>query len=168
MLHRMLRDHVVMREKADALLALLDCAKMPDGLLLADRRWQLSSHIMQHLAFEDRHLYAKLLRDERPHVREIGRKYQAELAELFTAYSQHARFWTPARVANDWNGFRTASRKMTLGMFARIDREEAELYPLAADAAIDISSNVAPTTNWAREAFAIKDAIIQGAGQATA
>lgn len=167
MLDRLLRDHVIMRERAEAVLQLLDCPAMPAGQRLGELRWQLSSHIMQHLAFEDRHLYAKLLRDERPHVREVGRKFQSELTELFASFSQHARFWTPERIAGDWDGFRTASRRMTLDMFARIDREEAELYPLATDAAIDIKTNVAPTTNWTREAFAIKDAIIHGASPPT-
>lgn len=159
MLDRLLRDHTIMREKAEDLLRLLDRETMPAGAMLAEIRWQLGSHIMQHLAFEDRHLYAKLLRDERAHVRDIGRKFQSELAELFTTYSQHAQCWTPERIAADWDGFRSASRRMTLAMLARIDQEEAELYPLATDAAIDIATNVAPTTNWTREAFAIKDAI---------
>lgn len=167
MLDRLLRDHAIMREKAEALLRLLECETMPEGQALAVLRWQLSSHIMQHLAFEDRHLYAKLLRDDRPHVRGVGHKFQSELAELFASFSQHAQFWTPARIAGDWDGFRAASRKMTLDMFTRIDREEAELYPLATDAAIDIDTNVAPTTNWAREAFAIKDAIVHGASRPT-
>lgn len=161
MLDRLLRDHVIMREKAETLMRLLESETMPDSAVLADARWQLGSLIMKHLAFEDRHLYAKLLRDERPHVRETGRKFQSELASLFTTYAEHTQFWTPARIARDWDGFRTVSRRLNLAFSARIEREEAELYPLAADAAIDMATNVAPATNWTREAFAIKDAITE-------
>lgn len=159
MLDRLLRDHAIMREKAEVLLQLLERDAMPSRELIAETRWQLSSHIMQHLAFEDRHLYSKLLRDQREHVREIGRRFHSELAALFTTYSQNAQFWTPEQIANDWDGFRVVSRKMIYAMFARIDLEEAELYPLASDAQIDIASNAAPAINWAREAFVIKDAI---------
>lgn len=153
-----------MREYAALLLQLLDSDLMPSSEVLAETRWQLGSHVIQHLAFEDRHLYAKLLRDKRPHVREIGHKHHRELTELFSTYSEHARHWTPSRIASDWNGFRTASREMTLAMFDRIDLEETELYPLVREADIDIASNAAPTTNWAREAFTIKDAITLRAG----
>ncbi len=159
MLDRLLRDHDMIREFAQGLLDLLETETMPSSLHLAERRWKLGSKIMQHMAFEDRHLYAKLLRDERPHVRAIGLKFQSELTNLFSAYSEHAQFWTPERITQDWNGFRLASIKMTQAMFARLSMEEAELYPLASDAAIDITSNAAPDTNWTREAFAIKDAI---------
>ncbi|MDK2755157.1 MAG: hypothetical protein KYX66_00305 [Blastomonas fulva] len=163
MLDRLLRDHRLIREKAQALLQLLDHETMPSRALLAETRWRVGSHIMQHLAFEDRHLYAKLLQDERLHVREKGQQFQAELATLFAEYAQHAQYWTPDRIASEWSRFRVESRRMTLAMFARIDLEEVELYPLATNAAIDMKTNVAPTTNWTREAFAIKDAITKGA-----
>lgn len=168
MLDRLLRDHAIMREKAQALLDLLDSNAAPASEVLADTRWQLSSHIMQHLAFEDRHLYAKLLHDDRPHVCETGRRFQAELTTLFATYADHAKHWTPDRISGDWNGFRAASRKMTYAMFARIDREEKELFPLACEAAIDIGSHAAPTTSWTREAFAIKDAMTHRSGPAAA
>jgi hypothetical protein len=165
MLDRLLRDHRLIREKAQVLLHLLDSEAMPARAILAETRWNLGSLIMQHLAYEDRHLYAKLLNDDRPEVRETGRQFHSDLAKLFAAYASNAQHWTPDRIAADWNGFRTDARRMTLAMFDRIDQEEAELYPLAAGAEIDLKTNFAPTTNWTREAFAIKDAIVDGARQ---
>lgn len=165
MLDRLLRDHELMREKAQVLMHLLDREKMPSRAVLSETRWTLGSHIMQHLAYEDRHLYAKLLRDERPEVRETGRRFHSDLAKLFAAYASNAQHWTPDRIGANWDGFRADARRMTLAMFARIDLEEAELYPLATGAEIDLATNFAPTTNWTREAFAIKDAIIDGARQ---
>jgi hypothetical protein len=157
-----MRDHAIMRDKADVLLELLDRDSMPPSDALADARWQLSSHIMQHLAFEDRHLYAKLMADPRPHVLETGRRFQAELTDMFADYTVHAKRWTPEAIAADWDGFRASARIRTHEMFARIDREEAELFPLACDAHIDTKTNAPPTANWARDAFAIKDAMIGG------
>lgn len=162
MLDRLLRDHQVIRDKAQALLDLLDSETLPPRELLADTRWKVGSHVMQHLAFEDRHLYAKLLRDERGEVADIGRRFQSELAELFAVYSAHALHWTADRIESDWQAFRVESRKMTLGLFSRIDDEETELFPFARDAQIDLASNAAPVTNWTREAFDIKDAMMRG------
>lgn len=168
MLDKLLHDHATMRAKAQALLALLDQDNMPDPGVLADTRWQLSSFIMQHLAYEDRHLYSKLLSDERPHVVATGKKFQAELSELFGKYTEHAQFWTPDRIAADWQGFRTAARQSIEGMHRRIDHEERELFPLVADASIDTTGSSAPTNNWARHAFAIKDAMVKGAARVRA
>lgn len=165
MLDKLMRDHAQMRERADRLLHLLDCAVMPPWDVLADARWQLSSLIMQHLAYEDCHLYGKLLRDGRPHVAETGRRFQSELSALFDGYTDHAQYWTPETIANDWDGFRAASRIKTHAMLARIEREECELFPLVGAADIDVNSRVAPTANWTRDAFAIKDAMLRGSRQ---
>lgn len=166
MLDRLMRDHVIMREKAELLLQLLDAPAMPPAHVLSGCRWQLSSHIMQHLAFEDRHLYAKLLRDDRAHVLETGKRFQSELAELFGGYAEHAQFWTAERIASDWDGYRISARAKIQEMSERIDREESELFPLVCEADIDIASHIAPTTNWARDAFAIKDAMTGARRQA--
>lgn len=168
MLNKLKQDHATIRIKAQTLVDLLDQDAAPDRAILADARWQVSSFIMQHLAYEDRHLYSKLLRDHRPQVAETGRQFQAELAELFASFSRHAQHWTPDRIAADWHGFRSAARPIVFGMFARIDREERDLFPLAADASIDTDTSVAPTSNWTREAFAIKDAMVKGAETARA
>lgn len=166
MLKRLLRDHAIMRERGDTLLALLDQSEPPPSDVLADARWQLSSYIMQHLALEDRHLYTKLLNDDRAHVQQTGRRFQAELAELFGSYAESAQFWTPERITADWDNFRSMARTRLLRMYARIDSEEAELFPLAYDAAIDVSAHGLPSHNWTRDAFSIKDAIVNGSGRA--
>lgn len=165
MLERLLRDHALMRERGRTLLGLLDQPEPPPSDVLADARWQLSSHIMQHLALEDRHLYTKLLQDDRPHVQEAGRRFQAELAELFGCFAESAQQWTPERIAGDWDTFRSMARSRLVKMSARIDREEAELFPLVYDAAIDVSAHGLPSHNWTRDAFSIKDAIVNGLGR---
>lgn len=166
MLERLLRDHVVMRDKGDALLRLLDQPEPPAPESLAAARWQLSSYMMQHLAFEDRHLYAKLMSDARAHVQETGRRFQSEAVELFGGYAESAQHWTPDRIAADWDGFRSMGRSRMHILYARIEREEAELFPLASSASIDMVSQGLPTRSWARDAFSIKDAIVDGSDSA--
>lgn len=159
MLNKLLQDHAVLREKGEALIALLDLPAMPDQQVLAQTRWELSSLMMQHLALEDRYLYSKLISDPRPHVRSIGEKFQQELLDLYAHFSEQGKYWTQDRIAGDWDGYRHPARSRAHIMFARIEREEAELYPLIADASIDVSSHSPHTANWARDAFAIKDAM---------
>ena len=159
MLNKLLQDHAMLREKGEALIALLDLPSMPDRQILAQMRWEVSSLMMQHLALEDRYLYAKLISDPRPHVRSIGERFQQELLDLYAHYSEQGKYWTQDRIAADWDGYRHAAKRRTHVMFERIEREESELYPLIAGAAIDINSHAPHTTNWAREAFAIKDAM---------
>jgi hypothetical protein len=164
MLDKFLQDHAVLRQMGESLIALLDLPEMPDPQELAERRWRLSSHVMQHLALEDRYLYAKLLNDPRPDVRAKGECFQQELSSLFGDYVEQGKYWTQERIAADWHGYRHKAKQRVLIMFARVDREEAELFPLIEDATIDASTKVPHSTNWARDAFAIKDAMVNTAG----
>jgi hypothetical protein len=165
-LNRLLRDHAVMRDRGNTLLALLDQSEPPPSDVLADARWRLSSYIMQHLALEDRHLYTKLLSDDRPHVQATGRRFQAELADLFSGFAESAQQWTPERISADWDTFRSMARIRLMKMYARINSEEAELFPLVYHAEIDVSAHGLPSHNWTRDAFSIKDAIVNGSGRA--
>lgn len=159
MLDKFLHDHAILRQLGESLIALLELADMPDPELLAETRWRLSSHVMQHLAFEDRYLYAKLLSDPRPHVRATGEPFQQELASLFGDYVEQGKYWTQERIAADWDGYRHKAIERVHVMFARVEREEAELFPLIHDATIDASTQVPHSSNWTRDAFAIKDAM---------
>ena len=85
MLDKFLQDHAVLRQMGESLIALLDLPEMPDPQELAERRWRLSSHVMQHLALEDRYLYAKLLSDPRPDVRAYADADGAEHPDAFPA-----------------------------------------------------------------------------------
>ena len=159
MLDKFLHDHAILRQRGESLIALLDRPEMPDPQELAEARWRLSSHVMQHLALEDRYLYAKLLNDPRPDVRAMGQSFQHELASLFADYVEQGKYWTQERIAADWDGYRHKARDRVLVMFARVEREEAELFPLIENATIDASIQVPHSSNWARDAFAIKDAM---------
>lgn len=159
MLDKILRDHAILRERGENLIALLELKEMPDAKLLAEVRWQLSSHVMQHLALKDRCLYTKLLNDPRAHVRTLGEMFHRELTDMYVQYSEQGKYWTQERVAANWEAYRHPAKARVLAMFARVDREEAELLPLVRNAAIDITTQVPHSSNWTREAFAIKDAM---------
>ncbi len=162
MLATMLQDHEKLRGCAARLRALIDRPAPCDMTELAAARWDLGSTMMRHLAFEDRHLYAKLEQDHRPEINAIGRAFQAELRDRFGAYADHAKSWTPETIVADWATYRAAVIGFLSGLLARMDREERQLYPLVGEAGIDTRTSAPVQNNWTREAFAIKDRIGKG------
>ena len=159
MIERMLADHAKLRACADRLEALLASGSVPDPDALADARWTLGSTMMQHLAFEERHLYAALREDPRSHVRNVAAEFHEQLASSFGPYADHAKHWTPERVAESWDIYRGQTRTLLETMRRRMAREEEELYPLVQRNGIDTRQSGLPSRNWAREAFAIKERI---------
>ncbi|MEZ5710801.1 MAG: hemerythrin domain-containing protein [Blastomonas sp.] len=162
MLSKLLADHDQLRQKGAVLRAFLNQPEFPCPYELAHARWDVCSAVLQHLAYEDRHLYSKLLSDPRPHVVQIGRKFQVSLEGIHQVFAAHATYWTARQVALDWDGFREAAKLQGDGMLRRIADEEAELFPLIERAEIDMTRSVYPVSNWARRAFEIKDAIFDG------
>jgi len=159
MLDKLRRDHEDLRAKGEVVRALLLSPSPPAPETLAHARWSLSSAVMQHLAFEDRHLYAKLLTDARPYVVALGKQFETELGQLFSRYSKHAQQWTPDRIAGQWDAYRRSALPMIDEMNDRMAREERELFVIVEQAEIETRSIKPPLHNWARDAFAIKDTI---------
>lgn len=114
--------------------------------------------MMQHIALEDRHLFANLEKSSRPAVAALARRYQAEFAQHVAAYAEHAKWWTAERVLADWNGYRTMTRKQLKLLAERIKQVETELFPLALT--VPLNAKQEPSTSWTKEAFSIKDSII--------
>jgi hemerythrin-like domain-containing protein len=159
MIERMLADHARLRDCADRLEALLASSSLPDSDALAAARWALGSTMMQHLAFEERHLYAALRDDPRDHVRQTAAIFHEQLASSFVPYADHTKQWTPERVTKSWESYRAQTQALIATMRARMAREEQELYPLVHRNGIDTRHSGVPSRNWAREAFAIKERI---------
>lgn len=159
MLQKLLDDHRLLKVHATALKTLLGQPAPPEAQQLADARWALGSCVMQHLAFEARHLYTHLEQDERAEVRAVGLRFQADLSRTFDPYVEHVRSWTPEDVAADWDGYRHATIRLIDTMIDRILREEAELFPFVRLRGIDTQRTAPTTANWTRDAFAVKDAI---------
>jgi hypothetical protein len=156
MLDKLRDNHRQLEASAARLSALID-ADHPDMAALPAARWDIGTRIMQHMALEDRHLFANLARDTRPAVRELARRYQAEFARHVADYGEHAKGWTAERVLADWAGYRVMTRRQLELLAARIRQVETELFPLAR--AIPLDAAQQPSTSWARQAFAIKDSL---------
>ncbi len=157
MLDKLYEGHRQVEVCAQRLAQLLDAAE-PDMAALMPARWEIGTKIMQHLALEDRHLYANLAASPDPHVAAMGRKYQAVYAAHLAEYAEHAKRWSAATVKAHWTTYRRETREQLRLLAERIALVERELYPLA-NRVVDISVAAAPSRSWAREAFAIKASV---------
>ncbi|MBB4154495.1 hypothetical protein GGQ80_002408 [Sphingomonas jinjuensis] len=156
MLNRLRRSHRGL-EAAGAEIAALLNAKAPDPVALPAARWNLATLMTQHMAMEDRHLFAYLVKDPRPEVARIGRRYREEFAGHFGSYADYAKRWTAERVAEDWPGYQIAARDQLRLLSERIAQVERDLFPLVEGCSIN--GRGAISTNWARDVFAVKDSI---------
>jgi len=156
MLKKLYDSHRQLEASAKRLSTLIDVG-LPDTGAVQAARWDIGTRILQHMALEDRHLFANLAKDKRPAVAALARKYQAEFAGHVASYAEHAKIWTAERVVADWDGYRTMTRQQLRLLLARIDQVEAEVFPLAQNVRLDAAQM--PVTSWTKEAFAIKDSI---------
>lgn len=87
-----------------------------------------SRNVMGKLAF-----ITRVLQDSpNPAHRELGRRFTEELMALRQSASEHYRFWTIARLKEDPREFRMAVRSQYRALKARVDWEEAEVFPVVA------------------------------------
>jgi hypothetical protein len=156
MLKKLYDSHRQLEASAERLSNLID-APQPDAEAVQAARWDIGKRILQHMALEDRHLFANLVRDKRPAVATLARKYQADFAGHVASYAEHAKRWTAERVVADWNGYRVMTREQLRLLRARINQVEKELFPLARGISLNAAHD--PAISWTREAFAIKDSI---------
>jgi hypothetical protein len=156
MLDRLRRSHRGLEVAGAEIMAVLD-AEVRDGAALSAARWNLATLLTQHIAMQDRHLFAYLAEDMRPEVSRIGRRAREEFAKHFADYADHAKQWTAERVDRDWTGYRAVARSQLDGLSERIAHVERDLFPLVEGCSIN--GRGAVSTNWAREAFAVKDSV---------
>lgn len=154
---RLLNDHDKMRRLAMAMRDVFNGPAPSDMRPLAQMRWSMASRVMSHLAFEDRAFYSKI--ESHPDVakRLLAERFRSELVETFTAYSDHCKSWTPRRIRCDWDVYRKAALDFIAWLLDRVDREEAELYPLIVTGAVDSTTRNLIPVSWTGEAFTIKE-----------
>lgn len=126
------QDHVDLLEVAREIRSRIAHDTLIDSVGLAQCRWRLARTVTQHLAMEDVHLYARLANDPRPEAVAISARFERELKPLLGAFNAHIVEWTADAVRKDWDGYRVNMAGLLDALEARIECEEAELYPLLA------------------------------------
>ncbi|MFT3968625.1 MAG: hemerythrin domain-containing protein [Sphingobium sp.] len=107
----------------------------PDPRPVASIRWRLARELLAHLAMEDSWLYPRLARSPSARTAELATRFKAEMGGLAATFNRYMTHWTDQRIAADWTGFRKETSLILAQIRTRIERENGELYPLAAQQA---------------------------------
>lgn len=129
-----------LREQHDALLALageignlagaLNCARDAERLFPLLR--QLGTILTAHLVAEDRILYPEMLASNDRRTAALASRFCEEMGGLTRNYACFSARWTsPDSLAADPDGFWREWAALCGALTFRIQRENAELYPLA-------------------------------------
>lgn len=128
------RQHEQIREIAEEILNIININTLKENSdnvrrLLA----RLAGNIKLHLTIEDESLYPDLLGDGDEKVRDTAKKFQNEMGDINTKFSEYILKWRTVRQIEDSNsGFADETKKLFSVIFERIEKENKELYPLVA------------------------------------
>jgi hemerythrin-like domain-containing protein len=93
---------------------------------------RLATMLKAHLALEDSSLYPKLIAHADPAVAETARRYQREMGDLQTAFSNYVARWSSASsIQQESDQFVSQTQEVVAALLARVEREDGELYPMA-------------------------------------
>lgn len=104
-----------------------------DSAAVGAVRWRLYRILLTHLACEDQAIYRPMIVLDGAGGR-LARRLQAEIGDLGAAFRDHIAAWPIIRVTADWPGYEAEARRLEKMLLRRISSEEAQLFPLVAEA----------------------------------
>jgi hypothetical protein len=92
---------------------------------------ELSRAVSEHLSYEDRRVYSRLLAPKAP--RAVGPEvdFEASFQALRTDWLTYLGDWNIETLACDWTAFREETRAMMTRLRSRVRDETNLIYPLA-------------------------------------
>lgn len=84
-----------------------------------------------HLAMEDKRLYPTMLGSNNPQAAKAAKAFQDEMGSLAGTVVAYGRKWSASAISADPQTYITETRGVLAALKDRIDRENAQLYPLA-------------------------------------
>lgn len=94
----------------------------------------LAGKLNFHLAMEDKALYPRLMKSDGA-AQGIAKKFMEEMGGLADNFEAYNKKWQVSAIRNDPAAFASETHKVFAALGKRIARENAELYPLADNAA---------------------------------
>lgn len=94
-------------------------------------RTRFRTELIAHLKREDWVLYPSLLASGDRQLTDTAQNYVDEMGHISEAFAAYSRQWLPDAIAADWAGYCAATKGILEALAARIEREDAGLYPLA-------------------------------------
>lgn len=91
----------------------------------------LAGKVGFHLAMEDQALYPRLMESSDAAVKTRATKFKDQMGDLGEVFTRYNTRWQVSAIQADMEGFANETRKVMGALAKRIERENAELYPLA-------------------------------------
>ena len=123
--------HEVIKQELKAIENLV-CTSVEDNAMeIATAVVRLGSVVKMHLSSEDKFFYPELLKKD-DQTKTIACFYMKEMDDLYGAFTDFSERWnTPSKVKENINCFEKDFKAIGSALIKRMEREEAELYPLA-------------------------------------
>lgn len=95
-------------------------------------RWRLLKALLDHFDREDREVCGSLVATGNVRAIDASVRFRGAFATLRELVMQYQGEWSSERILRDWAAFCDASHALLGEIEARVEDEEAELYPEAA------------------------------------
>ncbi|OGS01774.1 MAG: hypothetical protein A2V88_12640 [Elusimicrobia bacterium RBG_16_66_12] len=95
---------------------------------------KLSGVVNVHLSMEDKSLYPALMNHSNPLVKKSAEKFVKEMGGIASGFAAYYRKWNAMTIGAAPDLFIKETKAIIATLSDRIQREEAELYPLADNA----------------------------------
>lgn len=126
---RLIQEHELLLLMAHGLEACVAAA--PDAVRAVRLRTDFSIALATHLRAEDARLYPRLAQSANSRAVGASETFLSELDTLKIDWNAYLEGWPDDAIASDWATFADETRTMMIRLRARIDRENACLYPVA-------------------------------------
>lgn len=103
----------------------------PDAALLRKQLSNLAGKVNFHLAMEDEALYPRIQQTGDATAKARATKFRNEMGGLGKVFTDYNNKWQVTAIRSDMEGFTNETRKVFGALAKRIERENADLYPLA-------------------------------------
>ncbi len=97
---------------------------------LSALRWKINRILLAHLAKEDRLVYPALISSDNRDTASMAHLISAEVGDLADKWRHYLSYWTVSRIREDGDAFGAQTIAVEQALLARIEREEADLFPL--------------------------------------
>lgn len=89
----------------------------------------VDQRLVEHLLFEDNHLYPALMACDDPRIAAMAADCAEEMGGIIGAWIAYRSQWTAPAILADPQGFKAVTAGVIGALAMRIERENAELYP---------------------------------------
>ena len=135
LISKLYREHAAILDLAQTLRKMIDRHTPPERSAFFELKLSLSRQLIAHLTSEDLLIYPRLCKNADPHIAQIAMRFVDELGGLRESVKEWSAYWSYDRAVAAWPAFRSVTGQLLAKLTARIERENRELYPLAAAAA---------------------------------